>query len=133
MQPTINFDREIGRKMSNDDILRLLGKAMRDIYNRISGAGSANITVTVGSSSGSSGTSAVTEYRSAQVSVVAGSNTVTFSTGLSTTNYQLFCWLKDSDEVFQIIDTVGATKGLSGFTIDTFQAGTLIYLAIITQ
>jgi len=131
---SVNFEREQGKGHSTDSLLRLMAIRDQEIERRLKNAGSANITVVVGSgSSGSSGTSTSAEMRVGRASVGAGSVVVTFSSNMSTVDYELVCLMKDDTGVFQTIDTHTAVKTISGFTVDTYSAGVLIYIAIPRQ
>jgi len=133
----INLEREIGKNLTVEELARLQHKQNVDFDRRLKGAGSSNVTVVVGSGSSSSsgGTSASTEMRVGRATVAAGSVVVSFAGGaMSTSDYELFFYYKeDGTGAWQPIDSVGATKSISGFTIDTFAAGTLIYAAIPRQ
>lgn len=132
MQPPHDIERE--PVFDWPRIVRILGLLFRDIYDRLSGVGSPNITViSGGGTSGAGGTSTTAEMKVGRASVSAGTTVVTFTSNMSTTDYEIICLMKDSDGAFQIIDTHAASKSVSGFSVGLWQAGTLIYIAIPRQ
>ena len=132
--PPVNFQTERNKALTVEGLLPKLYQVFQDIYRKLDGVGSPNVTVVIGgASSGGGGTSTTSEMRVGRASVGAGSVVVTFSSNMSTTDYELVCLMKDNDGVFQTVDTHAAIKSISGFTVDTYAAGTLIYVAIPRQ
>lgn len=63
-------------------------------------------------------------YRTATVAVVEGANTITFSTPLSTSSYEIIAWGDVSGNP--------SAYTVNGFTFTAIGAGEITYLAIIT-
>lgn len=114
-----------------------LRTAIDDEFRRVYNAINATRTATGAGASirvvyrGSTGGGSIPDiYRAGSVPVVSGSNVITFSTPLSTTNYDLHCFMYTSDG-YMVEITPTPTKSTNGFTISLGEAGTLVYLAII--
>lgn len=132
MQSPVNFDREIGRNLSMDGLLRLLGLLVTWIERNLTGTVT-NVTVSVssGSGGGSGGsTPASIEYRAGTFSGSSGTVTVLFSSAMSSGGYRAYVFVRGTHDAVPM-DENKLTKGASGFTFASTNSIAGWYFCII--